>query len=69
MSANLEKIYNSVKYAREKRITPANPGTWDDSYRKRQMELAGIMPSIEQEIKSVKEGIDKANFNNKNQQK
>lgn len=68
MSDNLEKIYNSAKYAREKGINPANPETWDDSYRKRQMKLAGIIPAIETEIKNIKEGIDKANFNNQNQQ-
>jgi len=66
MSNNLEKIYNSAKYARENGINPADPDTWDDNYRKRQMELAGIISEIETEIQEIKEGIEKANFNNKN---
>ena len=64
MNNNLEKIYNSAKYARENGINPVDPDTWDDNYRKRQMELAGIIPEIEKEIQSIKEGIKKANFNN-----
>lgn len=66
MSKNLEKIYNSAKYARENGINPADPNTWDDNYRKRQLELAGIISEIETEIKHIKEGIEKANFNNQN---
>lgn len=66
MSNNLEKIYNSAKYARENGINPADPDTWDDNYRKRQMELAGIISEIETEIQEIKEGIEKAIFNNKN---
>lgn len=66
MSKNLEKIYNSAKYARENGINPADPNTWDDNYRKRQLELAGIISEIETEIQHIKEGIEKANFNNKN---
>lgn len=30
-----------------------------DNYRKRQQELAGILPEIERDIASIKEGIDK----------
>jgi hypothetical protein len=63
MSNNLEKIYNSAKYARENGINPADPGTSDDNYRKRQMELAGVISVIETEIQEIKEGIEKANFN------
>lgn len=63
MSYNLEKNYNSAKYAKENGINPIDPETWDDNYRKRQMELAGIIPEIENEIKRIKEGIKKANFN------
>ncbi len=46
MSKNLEKIYNSAKYAMQKGINPANPDTWDESYRASQMELSGILPKI-----------------------
>lgn len=60
MSENIEKIYNSVKYAREHNINPANPETWDENYRKRQQELAGIFTDIENNLKSIKEGIEKA---------
>jgi hypothetical protein len=63
MSNNLEKIYNSAMYARKKGIDATNPDTWDDNYRARQMELAGILPKIEEEIKNIKEGIKKAGFN------
>ncbi len=63
MSNNLEKIYNSAKYARENGINPVDPDTWDENYRKRQMELAGIFPEIETEIRNIKEGIEKAKFN------
>lgn len=66
MSYNLEKIYNSAKYARENRINLVDPTTWDDNYRKRQMELAGIFPEIEIEIRNIKEGIEKAKFNKEN---
>jgi len=66
MSDNLEKIYNSGKYAREKGIDSTNPDTWDNSYRTRQMELAGILPKVEEEIENIKEGIKKAGFTNKN---
>ena len=66
MSNNLEKIYNSAKYASENDINPADPDTWDDNYRKRQMELAGIISEIETEIQEIKKGIEKAIFNNKN---
>lgn len=59
MSNNYEKIFNSVKYARENGINPADPNTWDDNYRKRQKELAGIIPEIEKDINSIKEGIKK----------
>lgn len=62
MSNNLEKIYNSAKYARENGINPVDPDTWDDNYRKRQIELAGIFPEIETQIRNIKEEI--ANFNN-----
>lgn len=34
MSNNLEKIYNSAKYARENGINPVDPDTWDENYRK-----------------------------------
>ena len=64
MSNNYEKIFDSVKYAREKGVNPADPNTWDDNYRKRQQELAGIIPEIEKDITSIKEGIEK---NNKSQ--
>ena len=63
MSNNLEKIYNYAKYARENGLNPAAPSIQDNSYRKRQMEPAGIIPEIEKEIQSVKEGIKKADFN------
>jgi hypothetical protein len=63
MSDNIEKIYNSAMYAREKGIDPTNPDTWDNNYRNRQMELAGLLPKIEEEIKNIKEGIKKACFN------
>lgn len=59
MSNNYEKIYNSIKYAREKNINPADPDTWDDNYRRRQQELAGIITEVESEISSIKEGIEK----------
>lgn len=60
MSDNIEKIFNSAKYAREHNINPADPETWDENYKKRQQELAGIIPKIESDINSIKEGIDKA---------
>lgn len=66
MSNNLEKIYNSAKYAKENGINPVDPDTWDDNYRKRQRELAGIITEVEKEIQNIKEGIEKANFNKKN---
>ncbi len=59
MSNNYEKIFNSVKYAQEKGINPADPNTWDDNYRRRQQELAGILPEIEEDISLIKEGIEK----------
>ena len=34
MNNNLEKIYNSAKYARENGINPVDPDTWDENYRK-----------------------------------
>jgi len=60
MDNNIQKIYNSVKYARENNINPAEPETWDDNYKKRQQELAGIIPEIEKDLNSIKEGIEKA---------
>ncbi len=59
MSNNYEKIFDSFKYAREKGIIPTDPNTWDDNYRKRQQKLAGILPEIEKDINSIKEGIEK----------
>ena len=65
MSNNYEKIYNSIQYARDNNIKPADPNTWDDNYRRRQQELAGIITEVESEISSIKEGIEK----NKNSEK
>jgi hypothetical protein len=65
MSNNYTKIYNTIEYAKAHNINPAEPETWDNDYRLRQMELAGIIPTIESEINSIKEGIkkdDKKNF-------
>ena len=59
LSNNYEKIYNSIKYAQENNINPADPDTWDDNYRRRQQELAGIITEVENEISSIKEGIEK----------
>ena len=63
MDDNFKKILNSSIYAKENNINPALPETWDEEYRKRQMELAGILPKIEKEIKNIKEGIKKAKLN------
>lgn len=60
MTDNIEKIYDSAKYAREHGINPADPETWDESYKKRQQELAGIIPDFEKDLNSIKEGIEKA---------
>jgi hypothetical protein len=59
MCNSYEKNFDSLKYAREKGINPAMPNTWDDNYRKRQLELAGIIPKIEKDITSIKMGIEK----------
>ncbi|WP_159102963.1 hypothetical protein [Flavobacterium sp. B17] len=47
MKNNHEKIFDSIKYARENGINPADPNTWDDNYKMRQLELAGILPEVE----------------------
>ena len=59
MSNNYEIIFDSVKYAQERGINPADPTTWNDNYRNRQKELAGILPEIEKDITSIKEGLEK----------
>lgn len=61
MKNNHEKIFDSIKYARENGINPADPKTWDDNYKKRQVELAGILPEVEKDINMIKEGIRKVN--------
>jgi hypothetical protein len=59
MNDKYQKIVNSIEYARKNNIDPANPNTWDESYIKRQRELAGIIDEIESDINSIKEGIQK----------
>lgn len=48
------KIYHSYQYAKKNGIDPLDPSTWDNKYKKRMQELAGIIPMIEEEIKSIK---------------
>lgn len=61
------KIINTMQYAKMNNIDPSNPETWDDNYKKRQMELAGIIENLEKELTLIKEGIRKGkiNFNKK----
>jgi len=49
-----EKIYNTYEYAKSHNINPNQPDTWDENYKRRMMELAGILPLLEEEIKSLK---------------
>jgi hypothetical protein len=58
MSNSYYKIFDTLKYARENGINPADPNTWDEKYRKRQQELAGILLEIEKDITSIKEGME-----------
>ena len=51
------KIYHAYQYAKLNGINPARPETWDEKYKKRMKELAGIIPIIEEEIKSLKKII------------
>lgn len=53
----------SVKQLITKGINPANLDTWDNNQRTRQMELAGLITKIEEEIENITEGIRKVNFN------
>jgi hypothetical protein len=51
------KIYHAYQYAKSHGIDTARPETWDEKYKKRMQELAGIIPTIEEEIKSLKKII------------
>jgi hypothetical protein len=57
MRRKYKKIYKAIEYAREHGIDPTSPSTWDNNYRRRQQELAGIIPKIEEEIRNIKKGI------------
>ena len=54
----IEKIYFAYKYAADNGIIPTNPKTWDDNYKNRMKELAGIIPQVEEELKSLKEVLE-----------
>jgi hypothetical protein len=49
-----EKIYHTYEYAKSHGINPIRPETWDDNYKLRMQELAGIVPLLEEEIKKLK---------------
>jgi|GEM_PF-2551349 hypothetical protein len=51
------KIYHAYQYAKLHGIDPKRPETWDEKYKKRMQELAGIILKIEEEIKSLKKII------------
>jgi hypothetical protein len=53
-----EKIFNSYEYAKSNEIDPLNPDTWDENYKNRWLELAGILPAIEEEVKNLKKIIN-----------
>lgn len=59
-----EKIYNTLQYAIEHGINPVLPETWDERYRNRQQELAGIITDDAERAKAIKEGIDRFNLKN-----
>ena len=63
MSDKYEKISSSIAYAKKNNIDPSDPSTWDEKYRARQKELAVIIHDAEKEIKAIKEGLDKDNYN------
>lgn len=55
MENKFEKIYNTYEYARNHGINPLDITTWDENYKLRMQELAGILPILEEEIKIIKE--------------
>ena len=48
-------IKHTKRHANNKGIEPLNPKTWDDGYRKRQQELAGIKDAIKKFEKGLNE--------------
>ena len=48
------EIRNAFEYAMKNGIDPKSPETWDEKYKKRMHKLAGIIPSIEIELKEIK---------------
>jgi hypothetical protein len=47
------KIYFAYQYANKHNIDPTNPETWDNNYKARMLELAGLLKVIEEEVKSL----------------
>lgn len=58
MNEKLEQINNSFQYAIKHGIDPVDPSTWDDAYKQRMRQLAGVLPSVTEELKKIQEGID-----------
>lgn len=58
MENNFNKILETLLYAKEYNINPVDPSTWNDDYRRRQQELAGIIPAIEEDLRLIKEAIE-----------
>lgn len=54
MENPFSKFSSSYDYAIKNGIDPKKPETWDDNYKKRMLELSGIIPAIETEINEIK---------------
>lgn len=65
MDETYTQIFNTLQYAKDNNINPADPNTWDENYRRRQMELAGIISEVAQGINSMIEGIEIHRTNNR----
>jgi hypothetical protein len=52
-------FYATYDYAQKHGRKPTQPGTWDDAYRARMQELAGIIPKAHEELDTLSEAISK----------